>query len=64
MIRKCGNRPGRTRKTRSAILLYHLIVLMDNEGITLDEISEILKQRQGPKVVGNLKNIRDSDHSS
>jgi hypothetical protein len=37
---------------------------MDNEGITLDEISEILKQRQGPKVVGNLKNIRDSDHSS
>jgi len=43
-------------------LLYHLIVLMVNEGITLDEISEILKQRS--RKIGNLKTFRDSDHSS
>ncbi len=43
-------------------LLYHLTVLMVNEGIMLDEISEILKQRS--LKIGNLKTFHDSDHSS
>lgn len=43
-------------------LLYHLTVLMVNEGISLDEINEILKQRS--LKIGNLKTFHDSDHSS
>jgi phosphoribosyl-ATP pyrophosphohydrolase/phosphoribosyl-AMP cyclohydrolase len=43
-------------------LLYHLIVLMVNEGITLDEINEILTQRS--RKIGNLKTFHDVDHNS
>jgi phosphoribosyl-ATP pyrophosphohydrolase/phosphoribosyl-AMP cyclohydrolase len=43
-------------------LLYHLTVLMVNEGIELDEINEILEQRS--LKIGNLKTFHDSDHSS
>ena len=43
-------------------LLYHLTVLMVNEGIKLDEINEILKQRS--QKIGNLKTFNDSDHNS
>jgi phosphoribosyl-ATP pyrophosphohydrolase/phosphoribosyl-AMP cyclohydrolase len=43
-------------------LLYHLTVLMVNEGIELDEINEILNQRS--QKIGNLKTFHDSDHNS
>lgn len=43
-------------------LLYHLTVLMVNEGITLDEVNEILKQRS--QKIGNLKTFHQSNHSS
>ena len=43
-------------------LIYHLTVLMVYEGIKLDEINEILKQRS--QKIGNLKNFHDSNHSS
>jgi phosphoribosyl-AMP cyclohydrolase / phosphoribosyl-ATP pyrophosphohydrolase len=43
-------------------LLYHLTVLMVNEGVGLDEINEILKQRS--QKIGNLKTFRDSDPNS
>jgi len=43
-------------------LLYHLTVLMVNEGIELDGINEILKQRS--QKIGNLKNLHDSNHNS
>lgn len=43
-------------------LLYHLTVLMVNEGIELDGINEILKQRS--QKIGNLKNFHDSNPSS
>jgi len=43
-------------------LLYHLIVLMVNEGIGLDEIDEILKQRS--RKIGNLKAFRETDRNS
>ena len=43
-------------------LLYHLTVLMANEGITLNEINEILKQRS--QKIGNLKTLHQSNHSS
>ncbi|MDD2189807.1 MAG: bifunctional phosphoribosyl-AMP cyclohydrolase/phosphoribosyl-ATP diphosphatase HisIE [Eubacteriales bacterium] len=43
-------------------LLYHLTVLMVNEGIELDEINEILKQRS--RKIGNLKTFHKSNHNS
>lgn len=43
-------------------LLYHLTVLMVNEGIGLDEINEILRQRS--QKIGNLKTFHNSEHNS
>lgn len=43
-------------------LLYHLTVLMVNEGIELDYVNEILKHRS--QKIGNLKSFHDSNHSS
>ncbi|MEL7655997.1 MAG: phosphoribosyl-ATP diphosphatase, partial [Bacillota bacterium] len=43
-------------------LIYHLTVLMVNEGITLDEINGILKQRS--QKIGNLKTFHQSNHNS
>ena len=43
-------------------LLYHLTVLMVNEGLSLDEINEILQQRS--QKIGNLKTFHDSNHNS
>ena len=43
-------------------LLYHLTVLMVNEGIELDAINEILKARS--RKIGNKKTFHESDHSS
>ncbi|HWQ77174.1 MAG TPA: bifunctional phosphoribosyl-AMP cyclohydrolase/phosphoribosyl-ATP diphosphatase HisIE [Anaerovoracaceae bacterium] len=43
-------------------LLYHLTVLMVNEGIRLEEINEILKQRS--QKIGNLKTLHETDRNS
>jgi len=43
-------------------LLYHLTVLMVNEGIKLDEINEILEERS--LKIGNKKKVHESDHNS
>lgn len=43
-------------------LLYHLTVLMVNEGISLEEVNEILRQRS--QKIGNLKTFHDSNHNS
>ena len=43
-------------------LLYHLTVLMVNEGIDLEEIYEILQERS--QKIGNLKKLHKSDRNS
>lgn len=43
-------------------LLYHLLVLMAQEGIGMEEITAILEQRR--QKIGNLKAIHPSDHES
>ncbi len=43
-------------------LLYHLTVLMINEGVSLDEIYDILRQRS--QKIGNLKTFHESDKNS
>ena len=43
-------------------LLYHLIVMLVESGISLKEIEEILEQRRAK--IGNLKQFHTSDHCS
>ncbi len=43
-------------------LLYHLLVLMVNEGIDINDISDILSERA--KKIGNLKQFKTTDHNS
>ncbi len=43
-------------------LLYHLIVLMVNEGIDINDISEILRERA--QKIGNLKQFKQVEKNS
>ncbi|MDD2484736.1 MAG: phosphoribosyl-ATP diphosphatase [Eubacteriales bacterium] len=43
-------------------LLYHLMVLMVQEGIALDEIEDILKERSNK--IGNKKKMHETDRNS
>ena len=43
-------------------LLYHLLVLMAQQGISTQEITAILEQRR--QKIGNLKVMHQSDHQS
>lgn len=43
-------------------LLYHLTVLMVNEGITIEELEDEFLKRNGKK--GNLKTFHQVDHNS
>ena len=53
---------GEAIKEEICDLLYHLVVLMIEKNITLDEIDEILKGR-GQKT-GNLKTFHKVDNNS
>lgn len=43
-------------------LLFHLLVLLVDQGIPMDEIGELLNQRS--QKIGNLKKFHESNHSS
>lgn len=43
-------------------LLYHLLVLMAEQGISVEEVSAILEQRR--QKIGNLKKFHQTDHNS
>ena len=43
-------------------LLYHLLVLMAQQGISVEEVSAILEQRR--QKIGNLKKFHQTDHNS
>ena len=43
-------------------LLYHLLVLMAQQDIALEQITDILEQRR--QKIGNLKAFHSSDHNS
>ena len=43
-------------------LLYHLIVMMAQSGITVEEVEQVLEQRR--KKIGNLKQFHVSDHET
>lgn len=43
-------------------LLYHMIVLMAERGVTVEDIEEIMIERS--KKIGNLKQFHVSDHNT
>lgn len=43
-------------------LIYHLMVLMVEQGVALSDINEILSQRS--KKIGNLKVLKETDRNS
>lgn len=73
ILKKCGEecseviiaaKNGKNQDTANEIcdLLYHLIVMMVEAGISLEEIQEILEQRR--QKIGNLKKFHVSDHDT
>ncbi len=73
ILKKCGEecseviiaaKNGKNEDTANEIcrFLYHLIVMMVESGISMDEVEEILEQRR--QKIGNLKKFHVSDHES
>ena len=49
-------------KEETCDLMYHLLVLLANEGIEYREVEEILKQRS--QKIGNLKTMKQTDRNT
>lgn len=73
ILKKCGEecseviiaaKNGKNEDTASEIcdLMYHLLVLMVEQGITVGDITDILEQRG--KKIGNLKQFYQVDRNS
>ena len=73
ILKKCGEecseviiaaKNGKNEDTANEIcdLLYHLIVMMVESGISVEEVEEILERRR--QKIGNLKQFHVSDHES
>lgn len=73
ILKKCGEecseviiaaKNGNNEDTASEIcdLMYHLLVLMVEQGITVGDITDILEQRG--KKIGNLKQFYQVDKNS
>ena len=73
ILKKCGEecseviiaaKNGKNEDTANEIcdLLYHLIVMMADQGISVEEIKAILEKRR--QKIGNLKKFHVSDHES
>lgn len=73
ILKKCGEecseviiaaKNGENGDTANEIcdLLYHLVVMMVESGISMDEVEGILEERR--QKIGNLKKFHVSDHES
>ncbi|MBC8584307.1 phosphoribosyl-ATP diphosphatase [Youxingia wuxianensis] len=73
ILKKCGEecseviiaaKNGNKEDTREEIcdLLYHLLVMMAQQGISVEEIEEILEKRR--QKIGNLKEFHQTDHNT
>ena len=52
---------GKNEDTTEEIC-YHLLVMMVEEGIPLEQVETVLEQRR--QKIGNLKNFHESDHNT
>lgn len=73
ILKKCGEecseviiaaKNGKNEDTAEEIcdLLYHLLVMMAQQDIPLEQIEKILETRR--QKIGNLKTFHESDHNS
>ena len=73
ILKKCGEecseviiaaKNGKNEDTANEIcdLIYHLLVMMVESGISLEEVEEILAERR--QKIGNLKKFHVSDHNT
>ena len=73
ILKKCGEecseviiaaKNGKNEDTANEIcdLIYHLLVMMVESGISLEEVEEILVERR--QKIGNLKKFHVSDHNT
>ncbi len=73
ILKKCGEecseviiaaKNGQNEQTAEEIcdLLYHLLVLMVNQNLSLEQVEQILEART--QKIGNLKQFHQSDHNS
>ena len=55
---------GQNEQTAEEIcdLLYHLLVLMVEQNLSLEQVEQILEARR--QKIGNLKQFHQSDHNS
>lgn len=55
---------GRNEETTEEIcdLLYHLLVMMAEQDISLEQVEAVLDQRR--QKIGNLKQMHQSDHNT
>lgn len=73
ILKKCGEecseviiaaKNGQNEQTAEEIcdLLYHLLVLMVDQNLPLEQVEQILEARR--RKIGNLKQFHQSDHNS
>ena len=73
ILKKCGEecseviiaaKNGQNEQTAEEIcdLLYHLLVLMVNQNLSLEQVEQILEARR--QKIGNLKQFHQSDHNT
>ena len=73
ILKKCGEecseviiaaKNGQNGQTAEEIcdLLYHLLVLMVDQNLSLEQVEQILEARR--QKIGNLKQFHQSDHNS
>ena len=73
ILKKCGeecsemiiaskNDDPEELKNEICDLVYHVLVLMNQKGISVDDVAEILETRR--QKIGNLKQFHQSDHAT
>ena len=73
ILKKCGEecseviiaaKNGQNEQTAEEIcdLLYHLLVLMVEQNLSLEQVEQILEARR--QKIGNLKQFHQSDHNT
>ena len=73
ILKKCGeecsemiiaakNMDNDELKNEISDLVYHVLVLMAQQNLSLEEVEEVLEQRR--RKIGNLKQFHVSDHNT
>ncbi len=73
ILKKCGeectemviaakNKDNEELSNEICDLIYHMLVMMAERGVTVEEVEKILEERR--LKIGNLKKFHESDHNT